>query len=85
MILERSGERVNLSSGSIQVAGTPSVVQNKQLKAQLAGGLWLNPRLRPGPEKPFKAAVPEALDHCVKGNDTSYIGQGRLLGQLGGF
>jgi hypothetical protein len=75
MILESSSQRVKLPSRSVHVTGASGVFQRKQLKAQLAGVLWLNSRFRPGTEKPLQAPVPEALDHSVKYNDTCYTCQ----------
>src|SRR6266567_2411620 len=57
MILKSSSQRVKLPSRSIHITGASGVVQRKQLKAQLAGVLWLNSRFRSGTEKSLQAPV----------------------------
>ena len=65
MILEFPGQRMKLPSGSVHVARLPGVVEGKQLQAQPARVLRLNPGFRSGAEELLHTPMPEALNHYV--------------------
>jgi len=63
VILELPRQQMKFPSWSVLVAWLACIVKGKQLQAQLAGVLRLNPRFRSGAEEPLHALMPEALDH----------------------
>ena len=65
VILETFGQRMKFPSRSVHVAGLPGIIERKQLQAQLAGMLRLNPSFRSGAKEFLDAPMTEALDHSV--------------------
>lgn len=61
MILQLPGQGMKSPPRSIHIARPAGIVESKQLQAQLARVLRLNPRLRPGAEEPLHAPMPEAF------------------------